>query len=370
MSKNYYFEILEATRLTQMSHFENGDSSVVCFVGEPGIGKTQTVGAYAKHINYGLDTIILSQMAPVDVGGVYAPDHEKRELIHYITTRMIGGDIPHDKDGLIIFLDELAGAAQDVQVAIQSIIQDRVLSGRKASDRVMFVCATNLPEHTNGANDLIKSLASRLLFVTYKFEPKSWFEKARTEWEILPEVYAFNMWQEGRALNQFERDSTSLSYPDPRGWNKVNHTLRCALQASGSGDLFELFKVKPDLVRLILAGQLGEGMANEFAGFMRNQGELPTVKEVFQNPAKARIPKSSDAQHAIIFNIDMALSRQKKEKGRPNQRDIDATYDYLVRLPKPMAVLGYRVMANSTEEFTTSSKHFAFREKFAAALSA
>lgn len=368
-NSNIYFDILEASRQSQMNHHENRDSIVVCFVGEPGIGKTQTVRAYAESINYDLDTIILGRIPPVDIGGIYAPDFNRRELVHFRTTRLIGASsFPHDKDGLIVFFDEIGSAAEDTQVAIQSILQEMEQDGQRVDRRIMFVCATNLPEHTGGANDLVASLRSRLLFVDFKFDMESWFRKARSEWNILPEIYSFNQWKDGGSLlGRDNANSMQLSNPDPRGWNKVNFGLRGALTSKKCETAFELFSKHPELVRRIVAGQIGEPMSQEFCGFLKAQGALPTVREVLDGPDIAALPKEACEQYAIVFNLEYAMS-QLAEKGRIPSHNIEAVYHYIQRLPRPMAVLAFRKITKTVDQFNTHRCFGEFREKYASLL--
>lgn len=362
---NHHFDILETSRQSQMAHRENRDSLIVCFVGEPGIGKTQTVHAYAESINYAVDTLILGNIPPVDIGGIYAPDFQRKELVHFVTTRLIGGSsFPADKDGLIVFFDEIGSAAEDTQVAIQSLLQEMAMDGREVDPGVMFVCATNLPEHTGGANDLVASLRSRLCFVQFRFNMESWFRKARTEWGIVPELYSFHQWKEGSALlGDNNATSTALSNPDPRGWNKVNFGLRAAMKSKGCETAFDLFAQHGELVRMIVAGQVGEPMSQEFCGFLKAQGCLPTVREVINTPDSASVPAGSCEQYAIVYNLEYAMS-QLEEAGRIPGNTIEAVYTYIKRLPRPMAVLAFRKITKTVEQFTKHRCFGEFREEF------
>lgn len=370
VQSNIYFDILEASRQSQMVHHENHDSVVVCFVGEPGIGKTQTVHAYAESINYGVDTLILGNIPPVDVGGIYAPDFQRKELVHFVTTRLIGGSgFPTDKDGLIVFFDEIGSAAEDTQVAIQSLIQEMAQDGRKVSPNVMFICATNLPEHTGGANDLVASLRSRLLFVQYRFNMDTWFEKALKEWNILTEIYGFHRWKEGSALlGDDNANSSQLSNPDPRGWNKVNFGLRGAMKSKGCESAFDLFAQHKELVRMIVAGQVGEAMSQEFCGFLKAQGSLPTVREVLSHPDSASLPPGSCEQYAIVYNLEYAMA-QLAEKGRIPSDKIEAVYTYIRRFDRPMAVLAFRKLTKTIEQFTKHHCFGQFRDDYKSMLS-
>ena len=366
---NIYFDILEAARQSQMDHQLNRDSIVPCFVGEPGIGKTQTIMAYAKSINYKVDTIILGRIPPVDIGGIYAPDFTRRELIHFMTKRLIGGSaFPPDHDGLIVFFDEIGSAQDDTQVAIQSLLQEMELDGHKVDRRVMFVCATNLPEHTGGANDLVASLRSRLLFVDFKFDMNSWFLMARTEWNILPEVYSYNLWRDGKhLLGENNAISRELSNPDPRGWNKANYGLRGAMKAKECETVYELYSGHEQLVRAIMKGQVGEAMSQEFCGFLKAQGTLPTVREVLSDPESASVPVGSCEQYAIIYNLEHAMCKLAKA-GRIPSDNIESVYTYIRRLPKSMTMLAFKQITKSVDQFCKHRCFNEFREDFASSM--
>lgn len=368
MSETYY-KLLEISRRTQERHFTSGDSTILCQVAPMGVGKTKRIETYAKRVEYDLDTIILGRMSNLDVGGLYAPDKEYSKIVHLVTRRLVGGD-EHRRTkgskGLIIHFDELGSASPETQVAIQSLIQDRMLEGVRVPDWVMFVASTNLPEHTGGANDLVASLRSRLTFIDYQFDYKEWLKLARTEWDVIPEIYSFHAWSEGRNMHVFDSNSNALSSPDPRAWSKVNNAFMVAMEIDGYERLTDMYRLDQTVCHTLLKGKIGEKHASEFMGFMKFQADLPTVSEILEKPRKALVPKRSDAGTAIIHNLAHHLSKREAEEGGfVDQEDLEAVYTYLRRMDRTIAVMGFRTIEQASKSFTSGTPEYQrFRNDF------
>lgn len=362
-----HFDILDMSMYTQarQSRGESKTSNVVCFVGEMGIGKTQTVKEWSESRHFELETIILGRIPSVDIGGIPVPNQETRELVHYSTKKLIGGNISEGAKGRVIFFDELASAQEDTQVAVQAIIEDRELDGAKVPDNVFFVTATNLPEHTGGANDLVASLRSRLLFVTFRFDYIEWLRRARTDWKVEMEIFQYHGWSEGKNLNKFDANSASLSQPDPRGWIKIDEAFKAVMHQHGYKSVYELFRENESLAVSIMDGLIGSGSASEFWGFIKCNGSLPSVQDVIGSPESAPVPTQPDAQHAILYNMTHYISRKaeeyKEDKNSEGvtKRTVDSFFTYLRRLPRPMAALGFKILSDATDEFTNKSSKFA-----------
>ena len=58
-----------------------GAGTPLGFVSDPGLGKTAIVRSFCESINHHCEVIILGRVPSIDIGGMYAPNFETKELI-------------------------------------------------------------------------------------------------------------------------------------------------------------------------------------------------------------------------------------------------------------------------------------------------
>lgn len=142
------------------------DEIVPCFIGEPGIGKTQLVYGWAKEHNRKVVEIIASQILPNEVSGLTMPDKDTASMTIYDHARLSSL-----KDGDILFFDELLQASHATLSACLTLIQERrLMSGKKLPD-IMIVAAANPVESYLRIEN---SITQRFLWIPVKKEPEIW----------------------------------------------------------------------------------------------------------------------------------------------------------------------------------------------------
>ena len=118
--------------------YESRDEMVPCFIGDPGIGKTQGLYEFAREKGVNVVTFILSNTVPSEVSGIRMPDKDSKRMEVFDDMRMASL-----KDGDILFFDEILEAPPMLWSACLTLIQDRIMaSGRKLPD-VFIVAASN-----------------------------------------------------------------------------------------------------------------------------------------------------------------------------------------------------------------------------------
>lgn len=114
------------------------DEVVPCFIGPPGIGKTQSVRQWAEEHGRNMVEYIFSQRLPTEISGITMPVPETKSMEVFDYDRLANLE-----DGDILFFDELFEAPSATLSAGLTLIQERrMLSGRKLPD-VLIVSATN-----------------------------------------------------------------------------------------------------------------------------------------------------------------------------------------------------------------------------------
>lgn len=137
-----------------------------CFIGDPGIGKTQGIYEFAKEVGVNVVTFILSNTVPSEVSGIRMPDKESKKMEVFDDLRMASL-----KDGDILFFDEILEAPPMLWSACLTLIQDRIMaSGRKLPD-VFIVAASN-----KVASPCIipASTRNRFQMIELEFDPDHW----------------------------------------------------------------------------------------------------------------------------------------------------------------------------------------------------
>lgn len=120
------------------SAWHKRDEIVVCLLGAPGIGKTQSVYQFAEGKGAKVVEIIASQILPNEVSGITMPVDGTHSMEIYDHARLSSLE-----DGDILFFDELLQAPEQTLSACLTLIQERrLLSGKKLPD-IMIVAAAN-----------------------------------------------------------------------------------------------------------------------------------------------------------------------------------------------------------------------------------
>lgn len=144
------------------------DEIVLCLLGQPGIGKTQGLYAFAKNKGVKVVEIIASQILPNEVSGITMPVNETHSMEIYDHARLSSLE-----DGDILFFDELLQASPQTLSACLTLIQERRLMSGKMLPDVMIVAAANeLPSATM----IPMQIRQRFMFANIKWDRSAWMD--------------------------------------------------------------------------------------------------------------------------------------------------------------------------------------------------
>lgn len=198
---------------------------VPCFLGSPGIGKTQAIYDYAKKHNKRVVEIILSQCLPTEISGLTMPNNETKSMDVFDHARLSSL-----KDGDILFLDELLEAPPMVLSACLTLIQERrMMSGVKLPD-IMIVAATNEPYDSITIKPSVKQ---RFMWLPLKFNSEDWMHYIRNKYGIKSSLISpmLNYFQVADASNNY-------NFVTPRTLEKlIVLTLKCYQEGFNSHTL-------------------------------------------------------------------------------------------------------------------------------------
>lgn len=182
---------------------------VPCFIGAPGIGKTQGIYEFAKEIGVNVVTFILSNTVPSEVSGIRMPDQKSKKLEVFDDSRMASL-----KDGDILFFDEILEAPPMLWSACLTLIQDRIMaSGRKLPD-VFIVAASN---QVASPGIIPASTRDRFQFIELKFDSNHWCDWFESKYGVRPRPVLCGLIQE---------DSDQYNILTPRRVTKLYEWLK------------------------------------------------------------------------------------------------------------------------------------------------
>ena len=145
------------------SLYEMRRELVPCLLGEPGIGKTQSVYELRDWVRENTEfkdckvvEMIASTILPSEVSGITMPDKETRSLDIYDHRKLSSL-----QDGDILFFDELLqGSDQTLKACLTLVMERRMMSGKMLPD-IMIVAASNPKSYKS----LEPSIRQRFLWI-------------------------------------------------------------------------------------------------------------------------------------------------------------------------------------------------------------
>lgn len=209
---------------------------VPCFIGPPGIGKTQGIYEFAKEKGVNVVTFILSNTVPSEVSGIRMPDKETKKMEVFDDLRMASL-----KDGDILFLDEILEAPPMLWSACLTLIQDRIMaSGRKLPD-VFIVAASN---QVASPGIIPASVRNRFMFFEVRFDPEAW-----QAW--FKDKYGVDV--DDSLCGRIQENSTTYNVLTPRTVAKLYEYM---LTAKNNGHLREAKYIVEDMFDAYVVNQL------------------------------------------------------------------------------------------------------------------
>jgi hypothetical protein len=288
-----------------MSRFKAGIKRSLYIEGAPGLGKTLIPGQAAKALGVGFKVIHAPLLQPEDYG-MPVVSADKRD-VDFIVSRekfpLEGADCP---DKGIFLIDELAQADASAQKILANLMQAREIHGKRIKEGWTMIATGNRAGDRAGANRLLGHLSDRVTRVTLEASLDDW-----TAWALAngvkTEVVAFLRFRPSELSNYNPQLDKS---PTPRGWVEgVSESLGIA----SVDNEFEIFK-----------GDVGEGAAAEFTGFLKIFRKLPSPDAILVNPTTAQVPADSPA---TLYALTGALA------GRTTSNNFGRVMQYIARIP-------------------------------------
>ena len=307
----------------------------VLLVGSPGEAKTDIISQVARSLGYVtpegvlcLEAIYCSTRDPIDFGGVMMPDGRGGMVLAPMPwiTRLISWNRG------VVFFDELNSGTPAVQAAIQTGVLTRRFGDSLLPEDTVFVAAMNETEQATGGWDLSDPLANR-------WEWLQWTGPDDDEWaqyELLGESVSLTVprvdrgsWLAALPLAKARaaayrrhrpgtlrekrsdyQDRFPKAYATPRSWSQATKLLASCYAVGDDSCILPLVR-----------GAIGEGMAVEFATWLRNS-DLPDPEVLLNNPSVWKPDaRRMDQVYAVLLSVSAAATKDVQ-----NQKEFETRW--------------------------------------------
>jgi AAA domain (dynein-related subfamily) len=302
----------------------NGTIGIPALIwGKPGEGKSSFLEGLSQR-NFPVLTLIASIHDPTDFSGLPIVHDDK---VRYAMPEWI--EIFEENGTGILFLDELTTAPPSVQAALLRVVLERKVGFHDLPKNVRIVSAANPPDLMTGGWELSPPLRNRFVHLQWELSASVYkealingYQKADLPY-INEEDHAEMLTQYKLLLHAFlERNPNLLtSSPDldrygfasPRSWDyAVRLMASCSvLGLAPMGDNRTDARVFLEL----LAGCVGDGIAANFVGFLKNL-KMPSPQKVLDRQEDANLKNLNESELFLLFTGFRALLR----KDLPNEQ--------------------------------------------------
>ncbi len=319
-----------ALRAMIQARHEAGVRRAIMLKGPPGCGKTTLPVELAKDMGIGCSVIHAPLMQSEDYGMPHinrsGPTPELDFIMSGKKFPFVDSDCP--EQGYLV-LDEVAQTGTEQQKILANLIQAREIHGRRLKDGWTIIATGNRATDRAGANRILSHFNDRM--TEYEFEPdlNDWTIWA-LDHDVKPEVVQFIRFRPNLLIDfdpQREKNAT------PRGWVEgVSANLGVVPDEAE----FETFK-----------GDVGEGAAAEFRGFLKIYRKLPNPDAVLMDPKNAEVPTDPATLYALAGAI---ASRAKRD-------NFERVITYAERMPAEITVLVVRDSLQRDASITASAAY-------------
>jgi MoxR-like ATPase len=212
---------------------------------------------------------------------------------------------PEDADNydlVVLFLDEMNGAAPAVQSAAYQLVLNRRVGEYVLPDNVAVVAAGNRESDKGVTYRMPKPLSNRFIHFEVKVHFDDWVEWA-TDNGVSADVVGY-LTAKKNDLWKFDPRSPEHAFPTPRSWAFVSDILQ------DSDDFDEV-----EITDMII-GTIGQGTALSFAAHRRTSALLPDPTLILKGQVKELKTKEISAMYSLATSLAYELKAQSEEIDR------------------------------------------------------
>lgn len=265
----------------------------------PGIGKSAIYRSIAEELGLLLIDHRLSSSIPEDMNGL-AKFNADGEAIFTPFTELFpieGMELPDEKEGWMLLLDELPSAEPDVLKAAYKLILDKMVGQKKLHERVIICAAGNLASDRAIVNFIGTALQSRVIHIHMVSDTDEWIEDVAIPQYFDHRIIAF-LQRFPQKLNDFNPKHTDKTFCCERTWEFM-HKL---IQDESPEHLQEH--------TALYAGTISSYAAVEFVQFCQVYKQINSVEEILKDPDTATVPHDMNLAWATISSLSNNITEK------------------------------------------------------------
>jgi len=315
-----------------LKKFRSASKVIACLVGPAGIGKSAIVKSAGSEAEY--DRVIDLRLATQEAGDLIGFPKTVGEFTYWTLpswwplrkgmTRPNGEVVERDEK-VVLFLDELNRAPQDVRQCIFQVLTEYKMHTHELPEGCKIVVAINPADGSYQVEEIDKAMTSRMQMINVSTDLdqfSTWgkqngvYEKILDFLQVHPEL-----------VNSEKGGQDGSSFPCPRTWTYLSEEYTTGSLTHGDEDEFEC-----------IAGLVGKEAAAAFTRFLKeNYKKFVTAKEIFAkyDDVKDRLTKQRDDEmHGTLADIASTLNANDKKTGKKVDEMYKTLAKVIVDIPK------------------------------------
>ena len=286
--------------------------------GPPGIGKSETFEGIVRQYNDNnvkakLIDCRLSLWEPTDLKGYPFYNQETGRMSFSAPDELPSEEEAAEYDIIVLFLDELNGAAPATQAAAYQLILNRAIGKYRLPDNVVIAAAGNRETDKGVTYRMPKPLANRFLHYEVRVNFDDWFDWA-VRHNIHPDVVGYlQTFKED--LYKFDAGSSERSFATPRSWTFVSDTIQDTQGFS-----------EEEVTDMVAAG-IGEGIALKFKAHRAVASQLPNPTDIL----KGKVAELQTDNISAKYSLTTALCYELKEVFVNNKDELNEQFDNFLK---------------------------------------
>lgn len=272
--------------------------------GPPGIGKSDVVAQVAAELKGAVIDLRMAQMEPTDIRGIpfFNKDLGKMDWAPPI-------DLPDEEFAakypiVVLFLDEMNSASPSVQAAGYQLILNRRVGKYVLPKNVVIVAAGNRDSDKGVTYRMPMPLANRFVHVEMKPDFGAWQAWAVVN-GIHEDVVGYLSFAK-QDMYDFDAKSSSRAFATPRSWCFVS-------------ELISDESIDPETQFTLVAGSVGEGLAQKFKTHRQFSGRLPDPADILSGKVTTLDVKEISAMYSLTVSLCYGL-REAIETKVPSKK--------------------------------------------------
>ena len=312
--------------------------------GPPGIGKSDVVKQIGDELNREVIDVRLALWEPTDIKGSPYYNADQGKMVWAPPA-----ELPTDSDSTaIIFLDELNSAPPAVQAAAYQLILNRRVGTYHLPKGVDVVAAGNREGDRGVTYRMPAPLANRFVHLEMKVDFDD-FQDWATLNKVHPDVVGYVGFAK-QDLYDFDPKSPSKSFATPRSWVFVS-------------DLLSDDDTDNDTLATLIAGAVGDGLANKFMAHRKIAGKLPKAEDILDGKVKDLQIKEVSAMYSLTVSLCYELKDRAEKKTAKWDDMADRFFRYMMdNFPTELVVMGAKTALTNYDLPLDATKMNSFDE--------